>query len=414
MAKKSTEQTAENALVQYIVHDKQAKSFKEAADIIKGLFSPVLEEMLKAELDEHLGYTSGTHEQKSTTNRRNGYSNKTVNTSQGPVDIKIPRDREGSFEPQAVPKHSRDISDIEDKVLTMYAKGMSQRDISDVIEDIYGFSISAETVSKITDRVIPVVDEWRNRPLYSCYPFIYIDCLYVAVKTERGIRQKAVYVVMGTNCRGYKEVLGLWISESESKHFWMEIFDELKARGVEDIFFVCMDGVSGVEEGLKAVFPQAITQRCIVHLLRNSLKYISTKDRAAFCKDARKIYAAINAEEAEKAKKELEEKWKHCPGAVKIWKNHFDQVLQLFNYGSAIRKAIYTTNAVESVNSSLRKVVKKGAFPNDESVFKALYLRITELEKKWANRTISNWKTITRQLMCDENFDERFKKYSDF
>lgn len=289
---------------------------------------------------------------------------------------------------------------------------MSQRDISDIIQDIYGFPVSAQTVSNITDRVYPVVDEWRHRPLKKCYPFVFVDCLYVSVKTDRGAKEQAVYVVLGYDTEGCKDILGIWIGESESRHFWMEIFDELKARGIEDIFFLSMDGVSGLESGAKAVFPDVTVQRCIVHILRNSLKYIPNKERAGFRKDIKRVYGALNAKEAEGAFDEFKEKWSQYPGSVSVWERNFHHVLQLFNHGSAVRKIMYTTNAIESVNSSLRKVTKKGSFPNEDSVYKALYLRIVELEKKWQGRTVQNWAMVRNQLLCEEELGARLEKYS--
>ncbi len=244
----------------------------------------------------------------------------------------------------------------------MYGQGMSQRDISDIIQDIYGFPVSADTISNTIDRVYPVVDEWRHRPLKKCYPFVFVDCLYVSVKTDRGAKEQAVYVVLGYDKEGCKDILGIWIGESESRHFWMEIFDELKARGIEDIFFLSMDGVSGLESGAKAVFPNVTVQRCIVHILRNSLKYIPNKERAGFCKDIKRVYGALNAKEAEGAFDEFKEKWSQYPGSVSVWERNFHHVLQLFNHGSAVRKIMYTTNAIESVNSSLRKITKRDRF----------------------------------------------------
>lgn len=411
MTRKKNESTTAEQIAQTIMEEYQPQSFKEVTEIVKSIYGPILEQMLQGELDSHLGYPAGSHGAKQTGNRRNGYTTKNVKTSQGELTVNVPRDREGTFQPQVIPKKSRDISEIEDKILAMYAKGMSQRDISSIIEDIYGFDISAETISQITDRVYPVVDEWRNRSLKACYPFIFVDCLYVSVKTERGVQEEAVYVVLGYDTDGHKEILGLWIGESESKHFWMEIFDNLKARGVEDVFFLCMDGVSGLEAGAKAVFPQVVVQRCIVHLTRNSLKYIPTKERGAFCRDMKKVYGAINAQAAESAFEEVQKKWAKYPGAVAVWEKNFNHVLQLFNYGSAVRKVMYTTNSIESVNASLRKVTKKGSFPHDKAVYKALYLRITELEKKWENRTIPNWAQVRNQLLCEEGIESRLEKY---
>lgn len=412
MTRKNKEMTLTEKLAQTIVEEYHPTSFKEVTDIVKSIYAPVLEQMLQGELDAHLGYQTGSHAEKASNNRRNGYSAKNIKTSQGQMEIKIPRDREGSFQPQVVPKKTRDISEIEDKILAMYAKGMSQRDISDIIEDIYGFGISAETISQITDRVYPVVDEWRNRPLKACYPFVFVDCLYVSVKSDRGAQEQAVYVVLGYDTDGHKDILGLWIGDSESKHFWMEIFDNLKARGVEDIFFLCMDGVSGLEQGAKSIFPNVVVQRCIVHLLRNSMQYVPSKDRAAFCRDLKKVYGALNAEEAESRFGEVKARWKHYPGAVGVWERNFTHVLQLFNYGSAVRKVMYTTNTIESVNASLRKVAKKGSFPHEKAVYKALYLRITELQKKWENRTIANWAAVKNQLLCEESIAPRLEKHS--
>lgn len=412
MARKQKPNTIGEKIAQTIMSECQPTSFAEVNDIIKQAVGPILEQMLQGELDSHLGYNAGSHEPKQTDNRRNGYTEKTVKTSNGEVEIRVPRDRDGSFQPQVVPKNSRDISEIEDKILTMYANGMSQRDISSIIEDIYGFSITAQTISNITDRVYPMVEEWRNRPLSACYPFVFIDCLYVSVQTDRGVQKKAVYVILGYDTEGRKEILGIWIGPSESKHYWMEIFDQLKARGVEDIFFLSMDGLTGLEDGAKAVFPNTIVQRCIVHMVRASLKYVSAKDRGAFCKDLKRIYAAVSPKLAQEAMDELEAKWSSkYPGAVNVWRNNINHVLQLFNYGSAVRKVMYTTNAIESVNSSLRKVTKKGAFSSDESVFKALYLRIVELEKKWNGRTVANWPQVRNQLMCDDELSKRLERY---
>ena len=227
-------------------------------------------------------------------NRRNGYGSKTLKTSYGEVDIEVPRDRDASFEPTIIPKRQRDVSEIENKVLAMYARGMSQRDISSTIEDIYGFKVSHEMISDITDAVLPEVEEWRNRPLKKCYAFVFVDCLYVTIRSDYEVKECAVYVILGYDLHGKKEILGIWLSESESKNYWMQIFDEIKARGVEDIFFISMDGVSGLEAGAKAIFPNVVVQRCIVHLIRNSIKYVPTKDYKRFTQSLKKVYGAVN------------------------------------------------------------------------------------------------------------------------
>lgn len=334
-----------------------------------------------------------------------------MKTSLGEVPIRVPRDRQGQFEPQIVKKHQRDVSSIEGKVLAMYARGMSQRDIAATIEDIYGFQLSHEQISNITDCVMEEVNRWRTRPLKPFYPFSFVDCIYVSMRTERGIRQVAVYVMLAYDTNGYKDVLGLWINETESKQAWMQIFDELKARGIEDLGILSIDGVSGLEEGAKAIFPNVTVQRCIVHLVRNSIRYIPRKQWSAFTKQLKGIYGAVNVEEAQRAFEQFKQDWQGYPGAVAVWENNFQHVEQLFNYGSAVRKVMYTTNAIESVNASFRKVTKKGSFPNEDAVFKIFYLRILELYKKWNSHRLVNWAIIRNQLLIDERLGPLMEKY---
>lgn len=329
---------------------------------LKDIFGPMFEAMLQGEMDSHLGYTSNDHGVKKTDNRRNGYTHKKLNISMGEVEIEAPRDRDGSFEPRIIPKRSKDVSGIEDKVLTMYAKGMSQRDIAETIEEIYGFEISHDTISNITDRIIDTAKEWQNRPLKKFYTFVFVDCLYVNIRKEMETRSCAVYVVLGYDINGIKDILGIWIGESEGKHYWMQIFDEIKNRGVEDIQFISMDGVSGLEEGAKSIFGNVVVQRCIVHMIRNSLKYIPSKDYKAFTAQLKKVYTAINLKTAEAEFEHLKQNWSKYPGVLDVWKRNWSHVVQLFNYSSAVRKIMYTTNAIESVNSSFRKVTKKGHF----------------------------------------------------
>ena len=323
------------------------------------------EAMLQGEMDSRLGYESNDHGYKDTDNRRNGYTSKNVKTSYGEIPIEVPRDREATFEPQIIPKRTRDISDIEYKVIAMYARGMSQRDIADTIEDIYGFEISHEMISNITDQII----ETARKKFYT---FVFVDCLYVNIRKDMETKSCAVYVVLGYDVNGIKDILGLWIGDAEGKHYWLQIFDELKGRGVEDILFISTDGVSGLEEGAKSIFKDVVVQRCIVHLIRNSIKYIPSKDYKQFTAQLKKVY------------------------------------------GSAVRKVMYTTNSIESVNSSFRKVTKKGSFPSEESVIKALYLRITELYKKWNGRPISNWAIVRNQLSMDTKIQNRMLKYENF
>ena len=380
-------------------------------DARKEIFGPLFESMLQGEMDNHLGYKSNSKEPKSTKNRRNGSNPKTLKTSMGEVKINTPRDRDGSFEPVVIPKRTKDVSEIEGKVLAMYARGMSQRDISATIEDIYGFKVSHEMISDITDAVLPEVEEWRNRPLKKCYPFIFVDCMYVSVRSEYEAKEEAVYTILGYDLEGHKEILGLWMDATESKNYWMQVFDEIKSRGVEDIFFISMDGVSGLESGAKAIFPVVVVQRCIVHLIRNSIRYVPSKDYKKFRADLKKVYGAVSLKAARTAFEKFCDNWNQYPGAVEVWKRNFVHVDQLFDYGSAVRKVMYTRNAIESVNSSFRKVTKKGSFPNHESVFKFLYLRAKELQKKWDKGHLNGWSLVLNQLLVNDNFKARITKY---
>ena len=399
------------AIAQMIIDQYKPGSVEDMNDAMKDIFGPLFEGLLKGEMDHHLGYDSNDKGPKDTDNRRNGYGEKTLKTTYGEVPIEVPRDRDGSFEPKIVPKRKKDVSEIENKVLAMYARGMSQRDISKTIEDIYGFSISHEMISDITDAILPEVEEWRNRPLKKCYPFLFVDCMYVTMRSDYEAKETAVYSILGYDLHGQKEILGLWLNPSESKNYWMQVFDEIKARGVEDVFFISMDGVSGLEEGAKAIFPKVIVQRCIVHLIRNSIRYVPAKDYKKFTTDLKRVYSAPSLKGARVAFDTFCENWKQYPGAVDVWKRNFPHVEQLFDYGSAVRKIMYTTNAIESVNSSFRKVTKKGAFPNENALFKLLYLRVKELEQKWETGHQLNWSMVLNQLMVNDLFKERIQKY---
>jgi transposase-like protein len=412
--RKKKRNDASRAIAQAIIDQYQPTNAEEMQDALKDIFGPMFEAMLQGEMDSHLGYDANDHGYKDTTNRRNGYGHKTVKTTYGDVEVAVPRDRDASFEPQAIPKRTRDVSGIEDKVLTMYAKGMSQRDIADTIENIYGFDISHETVSTITDRVIATANEWQNRPLKKFYTFLFVDCLYVNIRKEMETKSCAVYVILGYDVNGVKDILGIWIGESEGKHYWMQIFDEIKARGVEDVLFISMDGVSGLEEGAKSIFKDVVVQRCIVHMIRNSIKYIPSKDYKAFTAQLKKVYGAASLKAAEAEFERFKQAWSQYPGAIDVWVRNWSHVEQLFNYGSAVRKVMYTTNAIEAVNSSFRKVTKKGSFPSEDAVMKALYLRITELYKKWNNRPTANWALVRNQLSMDDKMQTRILKYENY
>ena len=399
------------AIAKMILEQYQPKNKEDMQDAIKDIFGPMFEAMLQGEMDAHLGYETNDHGSKKTTNRRNGYIQKNVKTSYGEVPVSVPRDRESTFEPQVIPKRTKDVSGMEDKILSMYAKGMSQRDIAETIEEIYGFELSHETISNITDRVLDQVDEWQNRPLKKFYTFLFVDCMYVSIKKDYETKNCAVYVILGYDVNGVKDVLGLWINETEGKHSWMQIFDELKSRGVEDVLFISMDGVSGLEEGAKSIFKDVVVQRCIVHLIRNSIKYIPSKDYKAFTAHLKKVYGASNLKSAEAEFERFKQAWSNYPGAVNVWVRNWQSVAQLFNYGSAVRKVMYTTNAIESVNSSFRKVTRKGAFPSEDALLKLLYLRVIELYKKWNNRPAANWALVRNQLSMDDSLQARILKY---
>ena len=412
--KKDGRSEASRAIAKAILDQYEPTTTEEMQDALREIFGPMFEAMLQGEMDSHLGYESNDRGAKNTSNRRNGYTDKTVKSSMGEIEIRTPRDRDGSFEPQLIPKRAKDVSGIEDKVLSMYAKGMSQRDIADTIEEIYGFEISHETISTITDRAIETAREWQNRPLKRFYTFLFVDCLYVNIRKDLETKSCAVYVILGYDIDGIKDVLGIWIGDSEGKHYWMQIFDEIKSRGVEDVLFISMDGVSGLEEGARSIFKDVVVQRCIVHLIRNSIKYIPSKDYKAYTAQLKRVYGAPSLKAAEAEFERFKQAWGQYPGAIDVWVRNWVHVEQLFNYGSAVRKIMYTTNAIESLNSSFRKVTKKGSFPNEDAVLKALYLRLTELYKKWANRPVPNWAMVRNQLSMDAKMQARIMKFEKY
>ena len=410
MAKKKRN-PANAAAIAHIFENYEIKSVLDIQEALKDMFGGAMEQMLAGELDSHLGY--GRHENATqTTNRRNGASSKIVRSQLGELEIDIPRDREASFEPQLVPKHQKDVSGIEDRVLAMYAKGQSQRDITATIQDIYGFNISPETVSKITDRIIPLVQEFRNRALKKFYPFVFVDAMYTPVKTETGAGQKALYNMIGIDVDGCKDVLGFWLSEDESSRQWIQILEEIKQRGVEDILFISLDGLKGLEDAIKTIYPQTTTQRCIVHLMRNSTRYIPRKRWAEFAKDIKAVYKAVSLDEAAVLFESFQTKWAADQSAVKVWSKNWDAVARLFELPAAIRKIIYTTNTIESYHNQLRKVTNgKGSFPSEMALFKLIYLRINEIRRTW-DRPIQNWGQVLNQLVV--LYGERVSRHIQF
>ena len=408
------EKTPEELFAEQFVKQLQPKTVEDVENGLKSIFGPIFESMLQGELTAHLGYDSNDHQPKETKNRRNGSTKKTLKSSVGEIPIKSPRDRDGTFEPMLVPKRKTDISGLEQKVLAMYGKGMSQRDIADIIDDIYGFRLSPQQISIITDSVVDEMTKWQERALKKMYTFMFVDCLYVSIRTDYETKKHAVYCIVAYDLDGRKDILGLWIDESENKHQWLQIFDELKKRGVEDVAFISMDGLPGLEEGAKAIFPKAVVQRCIVHLVRNSIKYIPSKHYKEFTADLKLIYQAPNKKVALLEFEKFKERWAEYPGAIKVWDSNWKHVEQLYNYTDAIRRIMYTTNTIESINSSFRKVTKKGTFPDETAVLKVLYLRVLELYEKWQDKAYRNWPIIRNQLILIDDLGERIEYYEKF
>lgn len=375
----------------------EIKTAQDIQDALKDLLGDTIQEMLESEMNAHLGYEK--YERSENTNSRNGYKTKRVRSGMGEYEIDVPQDRDSSFEPQIVKKRQKDISEIEQKIINMYALGMSNRDITSQIEDIYGFELSEGMISDVTDKIIPKIEEWKYRPLESVYPVVYIDAIHFSVKENASVKKKAVYVILGISSEGYKEILELYIGDTESSKYWFSVLNELKNRGVRDILIVCADGLSGIKEAISSAFPNTEYQRCIVHQVRNTLKYVSYKDRKEFANDLKTIYHAINEEQVLANLERTSEKWnKKYPNSMKSWFSNWDSIIPIFKFSSETRKVIYTTNAIESVNSQLRKINKKRTvFPNKISLEKSLYLSVEKISKKWS-MPIRNWGDIYGEL----------------
>lgn len=376
------------------------QNFNDSNDILnslKDLFKDVLQEALAAELDDMLGYEKNLTNQ--CDNSRNGYSKKTIKSELGPITLNIPRDRNGEFEPKIIPKHQRNINGIEDKILNLYASGMTTRDVAEQIKALYDIEISAETVSNITNRIMPLVSEWQNRPLEKTYSFVFMDAIHYKVREDKHIVVKAAYVVIGVNMDGMKEVLGIWIGANESSKFWLSVLNDLKHRGIQNVLVFCVDGLKGFKEAIGAVYPFSKIQRCIIHQIRFSMKYIPHKDKKEFAKDLKTIYGSVNETEGMENLIELREKWgSKYPNAVKSWEDNWDNLSTFFEFSPSIRKIVYTTNVIESLNSQFRKFTKtKLIFPNDDSLMKMLYLATEKVNKKWT-RNYPNWDLVINEL----------------
>ena len=363
-------------------YDIQSAQDIEAA--LKDLLGGTIQSMLEAELDNHLGYDN--YERSSNTDYRNGTKPKVLRSSYGEIPIDVPQDRDGDFEPKIVQKRKKDISGIEQKIIAMYAKGLSTRQISEQIEDIYGFDISEGMVSDITDKLLPEIEEWQKRPLSDVYPIVFIDAVHFSVRDERVVKKLAAYVILGVNADGIKEVLGIYIGENESSKYWLGVLNELKNRGVKDILVLCADGLTGIKESIAAAFPNTEYQRCIVHQIRNTLKFVADKDKKEFSKDLKSIYQAANEEIGYQNMIEVSKKWeKHYPNSMKSWQQNWDAIVPMFKFSADVRKVIYTTNAIESLNSTYRRLNRqRSVFPSDTALLKALYLATYEATKKWS------------------------------
>lgn len=392
--------------IKQLIKENDIKSAKDIQEALKDLFAETIQEMLEAELDDELGYSKYDYKNKNTTNSRNGHSRKKVISDLGEIEISVPRDREGEFEPEIVKKNQRDISGIEDQVLGMYAKGMSTRDITDHLYNIYGIEASPTLISGLTDKILPMVQEWQNRPLESVYPIVFMDAIHYKVRQDNRIVNKAAYAVIGVNMSGMKDVLGIWVGENETSKYWLKVLTEIRNRGVSDILIASVDGLNGFSEAIKAVFPRTEIQRCIIHQIRNSSKYVSYKDLKEFNKDLKEVYTAVNEPAALAELDRFEEKWgANYSIAIRSWRNNWNELATFFKYPEEIRRIIYTTNAMESYNRQLRKVTKsKSIFPSDESLTKMLYLATMDITKKWT-QSIRGWSQILAQLSI--YFDDR-------
>jgi len=399
--KESPEDKKRRELVQAFLKDNPIKDPNDIQEIMKEMMRQVLQGGLEAELDEELGYTRYDYRNKETDNSRNGFSKKTMHTSIGDMDIDVPRDRQGVFEPRLIKKYQNTLTqDIEAKIISMYAKGMTTGDIETHIRDLYGIEMSDSTISRVTDKILPIAKEWQSRPLEEIYAVVFMDAIHYHVRSEGQIIKKAVYIAIGIQMDGVRDVLGMWVGENESAKFWLSVMNSLKNRGVQDILITSVDGLTGFTEAISTVFPKTEIQRCIIHQIRNSTKFVSYKDLKALMADLKKVYTAVDEQTAFYELDAFAEKWdKKYPKISESWRNNWPQLSTYFKYPSEIRKLIYTTNAIEGFNRQLRKVTKsKTVFPSDDSLLKMLYLATMDITRKWTGRR-QDWGLIHSQLL---------------
>lgn len=387
---------------------KSIKTEKDLNNFSQMLTKITVEAALNVELDEHLGYEK--HQESEADNSRNGFSSKTLKTEEGQFDIDIPRDRDSSFEPQLIKKHQTRFTSMDDKIHYLYAKGMTTREIVATFKEMYGADVSASLVSKVTDAVIEQVIEWQSRPLDAVYPIVYLDCIVVKIRQDKKIINKSIYLALGVNMDGHKELLGMWLSENEGAKFWLNVLTELQNRGVKDILIACVDGLKGFPDAIQTVFPQTQIQLCIVHMIRNSIKFVPWKDYKPVTADLKRIYQSVTEEEALVALDQFSACWDDkYPQISRSWRANWDNLNTLFMYPEDIRKAIYTTNAIESLNSVIRKAIKKRKlFPTDDSARKVIYLAVQDASKKWS-MPIRNWKMALNRFMIE--FEDRLINY---
>ena len=398
--KRTPEENARREKIRELLQLANVGSMDDIQELFKDTIAEFMENGLEAELDDQLGYSRYDYKNKDTDNSRNGYSSKTLRTSFGDVEVSVPRDRKSEFDPKVLRKNQTSISqDIEEKILSMYAKGMTTGDIEAHIQDIYGVDVSDTTVSRITDKILPVAKEWQQRPLESIYAVVFLDAIHYHVRSEGQIVKKAVYIAIGIDLDGHKDVLGMWVGENESAKFWATVLNSLKNRGVEDIFIACTDNLTGFSAAIEAVYPKAEIQNCIIHQLRNSSKYVSYKDLKALMADLKAVYAAVDEPAALDALDTFAEHWdKKYPKISQSWRNNWANLSTYFKFPQALRRLIYTTNTIEGFNRQLRKVTKsKSVFPTDDSLFKMLYLAMIDITKKWTGRK-QDWSMIHAQL----------------
>jgi putative transposase len=385
-------------------------SLDDITNEFKNILKEVIQTASQEELTSHLGYDR--HQQSDTRNYRNGYNEKTIKSKYGNIDVAIPRDRDSSFEPQLVKKREVLLDGSEDLILSLYTKGMSVRDIQHHLDDLYGYELSEQTISNITSKVVEKANEWQNRPLDAIYPIIFMDATVLKIRVDRVVKNIAAYIMLGVTLEGKKEIIGIWIGENETSKYWLTVLNDIQKRGIQDVLIFAIDGLNGFNEAIKAVYPKAEIQRCIVHQIRSSLKFVSWKDRKAVAKDLKSVYSALNEEDAQLALIDFNDIWgKKYPNITASWQTHWGELSTFFKYPDSVRKLIYTTNPIESLNATIKRKTKaKGSFPTVESAFKVMYLATQEQQEKWNANSIRNWYEIFPQLSIF--FSEIMSKYT--